>query len=80
MYLRELRGYKPSPKLGDNEGQIQKFALPRAPSCPDEGDIARDIKSYESQGVEVESAGMEAKDVRSQDVFNAGDQENNRKE
>ena len=79
MYLKELRNYKPSsPKLGDNEGQIQKFAIPKAPSSPEEGDIARDIKTYESQGVEMESTEMDAEDVGGHDVFDAGDQANNR--
>lgn len=79
MYLRELRTYKPSsPKLAENEGQIQKFAIPNAPSSPEDGDIARDIKAYESQGVEVETTGMEAEDAHGQNVFDAGDQEDNR--
>ena len=55
MYLREIRAYKPSPlKPSDSEGHVQKFSAPRVPQSPDEGDIARDLKAYEDQQVELE--------------------------
>jgi F-type H+-transporting ATPase subunit h len=64
LYLRELKSYKPTPiKPSDSEGHVQKFSPPRAPTSPDEGDIASDLKAYESQQVEVEgqTAAGEAK-------------------
>ena len=55
LYLRELKSYKPTPvKLSDSEGHVQKFSPPKAPKSPDEGDIASELKAYESQQVEVE--------------------------
>ena len=55
MYLKELRGYKPTPlKASDSEGHVQKFSAPKPPKSPDEGDIAKDLKEYEEQQVEVE--------------------------
>lgn len=55
MYLRELKAYKPTPiKASDSEGQVQKFALPTAPKSPEEIDIANELKTYESQTVELE--------------------------
>ena len=55
MYLKELKAYKPTPtKASDSEGQVQKFSVPTPPQSPDEGDIAKDLKAYEDQQVEVE--------------------------
>lgn len=55
MYLKELKAYKPTPlKSSDSEGQVQKFSAPKPPQSPDEGDIAKDLKAYEEQQVEVE--------------------------
>ena len=79
MYLRELKSYKPSPlKLGDLDGQLQKFAIPQPPSAPGEGDIARDLRTYENQEVEVESAALEKEGVSHQEMFDVDDQENDR--
>ncbi|KAI4157683.1 MAG: hypothetical protein L6R39_000635 [Caloplaca ligustica] len=58
LYLREIRNYKAPPlKPSDAEGHVQKFSAPKAPQSPDEGDIARDLKDYESQQVELEGQG-----------------------
>ncbi|KAL8813644.1 MAG: hypothetical protein Q9200_000126 [Gallowayella weberi] len=55
LYLRELRAYKPPPlKPSDSDGHVQTFSAPKAPRSPDEGDMARDLKAYEDQQVEVE--------------------------
>ncbi len=55
LYLKELKSYKPPPvKSSDSEGHVQKFSPPKAPQSPEEGDIANDLKAYESQQVEVE--------------------------
>ena len=35
---------------------MRKFAVPKAPTPPEEGDIAQDIKVYEDTPVEVEGA------------------------
>ena len=55
MYLKELRAYKPPPsKPSDSEGHVQKFSAPKAPSSPEETNLANDMKAYEDQIVEVE--------------------------
>ncbi|KAF7589465.1 hypothetical protein BBP40_004263 [Aspergillus hancockii] len=55
LYLRELRAFKPSPvKPGDAEAHVQKFSAPAAPQSPEEANLANELKSYESQEVEVE--------------------------
>ncbi|KAL8874078.1 MAG: hypothetical protein Q9174_000549 [Haloplaca sp. 1 TL-2023] len=55
MYLKEIRAYKPTPlKPSDSEGHVQKFSAPKVPQSPEEGDIARDLKAYEDQQVELE--------------------------
>ncbi|KAB8071534.1 ATP synthase complex subunit H-domain-containing protein [Aspergillus leporis] len=55
LYLRELRAFKPSPiKPGDAEAHVQKFSAPAAPKSPEEANLASELKSYESQEVEVE--------------------------
>lgn len=60
MYLRELKNYKaPAVKSSDAEGHVQKFNAPRLPKSPEEGDLAGDLKAYESQEVEVEGQSAE---------------------
>lgn len=55
LYIKELRGFKPTPlKPNDSDGQVQQFSLPKARASPEESDIAKDLKSYDSQVVEVE--------------------------
>ncbi|KAL8694677.1 MAG: hypothetical protein Q9218_000688 [Villophora microphyllina] len=55
LYLKELRAYKPPPiKPSDSEGHVQKFSAPKPPQSPDESDIAKDLKVYEDQQVELE--------------------------
>lgn len=55
MYLKELKAYKSPPvKASDAQGHVQTFAIPKAPSSPEESDIASDLKAYEDQVPEVE--------------------------
>ena len=55
LYIKELKAYKSPPvKPSDAEGHVQKFAPPKAPKSPEEGDIANDLKAYEAQQVDVE--------------------------
>ncbi|RAH87223.1 hypothetical protein BO86DRAFT_385209 [Aspergillus japonicus CBS 114.51] len=55
LYLRELRAYKPTPvKAGDADAHVLKFSPPAAPQSPEEANLASELKSYESQEVEVE--------------------------
>lgn len=55
LYLRELRAYKPTPvKPGDADAHVLKFSPPAAPQSPEEANLANELKSYESQEVEVE--------------------------
>jgi F-type H+-transporting ATPase subunit h len=57
MYLRELKNYKvPQVKASDAEGAVQKFTVPKAPASPEETDIANELKTYETQQVDVEGA------------------------
>lgn len=60
LYLRELKNYKvPQVKASDAEGSVQKFTVPPTPTSPEEADIASELKSYETQSVEVEGAAGE---------------------
>lgn len=53
--MKEIRNYKaPALKASDAEGHVQKFTAPKAPQSPDEGDIAKELKDYEIQQVELE--------------------------
>ena len=55
MYLRELRAYKPQPiKPGDAEAHVHKFTAPKPPQSPEEANLANELQTYETQGVEVE--------------------------
>lgn len=55
LYVKELRAFKPTPlNPNDSEGHVQQFSLPKARASPEESDIAKDLKSYDSQVVEVE--------------------------
>ena len=55
LYLRELKAYKPTPiKASDADGHVMTFSAPKPPKSPEEGDIANDLKAYETQTVEVE--------------------------
>ncbi|PGH27467.1 hypothetical protein AJ80_00947 [Polytolypa hystricis UAMH7299] len=55
LYLRELRAYKPTPtKPSDADAYVQKFSAPKPPPSPEDGNIAADLKAYETQEVEVE--------------------------
>ncbi|KAE8382550.1 ATP synthase complex subunit H-domain-containing protein [Aspergillus bertholletiae] len=55
LYLRELRAFKPTPvKPGDAEAHVQKFSIPATPQSPEEANLANELKSYETQEVEVE--------------------------
>lgn len=57
LYIRELKNYKvPQLKANDAEGHVQTFSIPKAPKSPEETDIASELKSYETQSVDVEGA------------------------
>jgi F-type H+-transporting ATPase subunit h len=61
MYLQQLKTYKPPPlKANDADGHVQKFTLPKPPKSPEETDIAKDLKAYENQTVEVEGQSSES--------------------
>lgn len=68
LYLRELKSYKPpSIKPSDSEGHVQKFLPPKAPQSPEEGDIANDLRVYESQKVDVEDQASGGENVAYED-------------
>lgn len=55
MYLRELKAYKvPQTKASEAEAHVVKFKQPPPPRSPEEGDLAGDLKAYETAQVEVE--------------------------
>ncbi|KAF1959558.1 hypothetical protein CC80DRAFT_489679 [Byssothecium circinans] len=57
LYLKELKAFKPAQvKATDSEGQVQKFTVPKPPPSPEESDLASDLKSYETQQVELEGS------------------------
>ncbi|OAL00370.1 hypothetical protein IQ06DRAFT_377190 [Phaeosphaeriaceae sp. SRC1lsM3a] len=76
LYLRELKNYKvPQVKASDAEGSVQKFAVPQTPTSPEEADIASELKSYETQAVEVEGAvGEEGAPLPEEDWFEEEDE------
>jgi F-type H+-transporting ATPase subunit h len=60
LYLRELKNYKvPQLQANDAEGHVQKFKVPAAPTSPEEADIASDLKTYETQTVDIEGGASE---------------------
>ncbi|KAH7330112.1 putative ATP synthase subunit H, mitochondrial [Rhexocercosporidium sp. MPI-PUGE-AT-0058] len=55
LYIKELKAYKiPPVKANDSDGQVQKFKAPAPPQSPEEADIANELKSYETQTVDIE--------------------------
>lgn len=57
LYLRELKSYRPQPlKPSDADSHVRKFSVPKPPTSPEEGDIAKDLKAYEETPVEIEGA------------------------
>jgi F-type H+-transporting ATPase subunit h len=55
LYLKELKAYKPTPiKESDAAGHVATFSLPKAPTSPEEADLASSLKEYETMAVEVE--------------------------
>lgn len=66
LYLKELKAYKvPAIKASDSEGHVQKWSAPKAPTSPEETDIAKELSAYEASAVETEGqeeGGIEAKD------------------
>jgi F-type H+-transporting ATPase subunit h len=70
MYLRELKNYKqPAVKATDAEGHVQKFTMPKPPPSPEEGDIASELKAYETQQVEVEGQSDSESPLPQEDWF-----------
>jgi F-type H+-transporting ATPase subunit h len=49
-----MRRIKPHAKT-----QKQKFAVPSAPKSPEEADLANELKTYETQQVDVEGGASE---------------------
>lgn len=55
LYLQHLKSYKPTPiKAGDEKGHVHEFKDPKTPKSPEESNIADELKTYETQTVEVE--------------------------
>ncbi|EGP89617.1 unnamed protein product [Zymoseptoria tritici ST99CH_1A5] len=70
MYLKELKAYKaPAIKANDAEGQVQKFAMPKAPASPEEADLQNDLSAYEQQVPEVEGQAAEGSSAPVEDWF-----------
>ncbi|KAI9808955.1 MAG: hypothetical protein M1827_007130 [Pycnora praestabilis] len=77
LYLRELKAYKPPQvKASDAEGHVQKFTAPKAPSSPEESNIANELKDYEAQQVEVEGQAAEGETAaKDEDWFEEDEEE-----
>jgi F-type H+-transporting ATPase subunit h len=70
MYLKELKAYKaPAVKANDSEGQVQKFAMPKTPTSPEEADLQNDLSAYEQQVPEVEGQASEGSSAPVEDWF-----------
>jgi F-type H+-transporting ATPase subunit h len=70
MYLRELGGYKPTPlKPNDSEGHVQKFAVPKAPTSPEESNISNELTAYESQQPDIEGQSADGTPVAEEHWF-----------
>ncbi|KAH8732419.1 ATP synthase complex subunit H-domain-containing protein, partial [Phaeosphaeriaceae sp. PMI808] len=70
MYLRELKNYKvPQVQASDAEGSVQTFKVPQTPASPEEADIASELKSYETQLVDVEGAAEDGAAPPQEDWF-----------
>lgn len=70
MYLNQLKSYKaPQVQASDAEGHVHKFAVPKAPASPEEGDIANELKAYETQQVELEGSSSEESAAPVEDWF-----------
>jgi F-type H+-transporting ATPase subunit h len=64
LYLKELQAYKvPQVKPSDAEGNVQKFAIPKAPSTPEEASLADGLKEYETTQPDIEGAAVEGQAV-----------------
>lgn len=79
LYLRELKNYKPTaPKASDAAAHVHTFTPPKPPPAHEEIDIAKDLKAYEDQSVEVEgqtAAGEEDVDELSKYFENFGEED-----
>jgi len=76
LYLRELKNYKPPQvKASDAEGHVQKFTMPKAPPSPEETDIASELKSYETQEVELEGQAESGAPAVEEDWFEEEEEE-----
>ncbi|KIX03520.1 uncharacterized protein Z518_07073 [Rhinocladiella mackenziei CBS 650.93] len=70
MYLKELRAYKPPPsKASDAEGHVQKFTPPATPKSPEEANLAKEMKEYEDQVVEIEGQSATGETQAEEDFF-----------
>ena len=70
MYLRELKNYKMAPvKASDAEGHVHKFAMPKPPAPPADGDFAGDLQAYEAQAVDIEGSLPQGEEVVPDDWF-----------
>ncbi|CCH44897.1 ATP synthase subunit H, mitochondrial [Wickerhamomyces ciferrii] len=58
LYVKELKGFKPTPLTAqDAEGSVKPWKAPAAPRTPGlEADAATQLNEYESAPVEVDSA------------------------
>ena len=77
LYLKELKAYKPAAvKASDAEGQVLKFNPPKAPTSPEEADIAKELKAYEESTVELEGqAEAGSPEAAEQDWFEEPEEE-----
>ncbi|KAF9366903.1 hypothetical protein BGX34_000021 [Mortierella sp. NVP85] len=69
LYIKELKGYKPTPdaKGGDASSQVKEFKAPPAPQAP-VIDAAADLAAWDAANVEIA-------DAASEEVFEEAEEE-----
>ena len=76
LYLDSIKTHQPSPvKPSDADGHVQKFAIPPAPSSPEEANLSNDLKAYEEQPVEVEGQAAPGEAISNENWFEEPDEE-----
>ncbi|KAG9320448.1 hypothetical protein KVV02_003136 [Mortierella alpina] len=57
LYIKELKGYKPTPEAKDNDtsAQVKEFKAPAAPAVP-AIDAAADLSAWEAANAEIADA------------------------
>jgi F-type H+-transporting ATPase subunit h len=70
LYLKEISAFKPTPvKPSDADGHVTPFAIPKAPTSPEEANIANELKDYEAQQPDIEGSAADGTAPAVEDWF-----------